>query len=309
MERSPNSIIETVNLNFGFSEKEPLLKNLSLKVEKGAIYGFLGPNGAGKTTTIRLLLGLLQEPAPSITLFGNRLTENRIPILSRIGSLIEQPSLYEHLSGRDNLEITRTIRKTAPERTNEVLALVKLTDVAHKKVKTYSMGMKQRLGVALALLSNPDLLILDEPVNGLDPAGIIETRELLLRLNKELGMTIFLSSHLLSEIEKMVTHVGIINKGTLIFQGTLEELKQINRNAHIVQIKTSNNLSAGLLLEKKYPVARKEQHLLEVPFENKEQVAAIAKLLMAAGLDIYLLAVSGRDIEHTFINFIAENNR
>lgn len=170
------------------------------------------------------------------------------------------------------------------------------------------MGMKQRLGVALALLSNPDLLILDEPVNGLDPAGIIETRELLLSLNKELGITIFLSSHLLSEIEKLVTHIGIINKGSLIFQGTVEELKQINRNANVIQIKTDNNSKAIFLLEKKYNVVNKEQHMLEVPFENNEQVASIAKLLVTADLGIHLLYVSSKDLENTFINFIEKNN-
>lgn len=308
MEQASDLLIETSNLNFGFSPKERLLKNVNIKVEKGAIYGFLGPNGAGKTTTIRLLLGLLPEPNPAIKLFGSRLAENRIPILAKIGSLIEQPSLYEHLSGRDNLEITRIVRKTAPGRISEVLKLVKLTDAAHRKVKTYSMGMKQRLGVALALLSNPDLLILDEPVNGLDPAGIIETRELLLRLNKELGITIFLSSHLLSEIEKLVTHIGIINKGSLIFQGAVEELKRINRNAHVIQIKTDNNSKAIFLLEKKYSIVNKGQHLLEIPFENNEQMASIAKLLVAADLGIYLLHVYSKNLENTFIDFIEKDN-
>lgn len=308
MERPSNLLIETAHLSFGFNKKEPLLKNLYIQVERGAIYGFLGPNGAGKTTTIRLLLGLLPAPAAAITLFGTHLSQNRMSVLSRIGSLIEQPSLYEHLSGWDNLEITRIVRKVDKERISEVLHLVRLTDVAHRKVKAYSLGMKQRLGVALALLSNPDLLILDEPVNGLDPAGIIETRELLLRLNKELGMTIFLSSHLLSEIEKLVTHIGILHKGVLIFQGSIAELKQINPNANMIQIKTDNNAKAIFLLNQKYSVTQKEGQLLEIPFENNGQVAAIAQMLIAAAISLYQLSVASKDLENTFINFIEKNN-
>ncbi|MGO4293685.1 ABC transporter ATP-binding protein [Chitinophaga sp. RAB17] len=309
MERVSDFLIETSNLSFGFTPKEQLLKNVSIQVEKGAIYGFLGPNGAGKTTTIRLLLGLLPAPAGTIRLFGNPLSENRMQVLSRTGSMIEQPSLYEHLSGWDNLEITRIIRKTDEKIIREVLTLVRLTDAAHRKVKTYSMGMKQRLGVALALLSTPDLLILDEPVNGLDPAGIIETRELLLSLNKALGITIFLSSHLLSEIEKLVTHVGIINKGSLIFQGSLEALKEINKTANVIQLKTDNNSKAILVLDKQYRITQKEPHTLEIPFENNEQVSAIARLLVAANVNIYRLYVTCKDLENTFINFIEKNNQ
>lgn len=308
MEHPSNLLIETTHLSFGFNKKEPLIKDLHLQVEKGAIYGFLGPNGAGKTTTIRLLLGLLPAPASAVTLFGTSLSQNRMSVLSRIGSLIEQPSLYEHLSGRDNLEITRIVRNVDKQRIPEVLQLVRLTDAAHRKVKNYSLGMKQRLGVALALLSNPELLILDEPVNGLDPAGIIETRELLLRLNKELGMTIFLSSHLLSEIEKLVTHIGILHKGALIFQGSIAELKQINRNANMIQIKTANNAKAIFLLNQKYQVTQREGQLLEIPFENNEQVASIAQLLIAAEIQLYQLTISSKDLENTFINFIEKNN-
>lgn len=166
-------IIETRNLEFSFNAKHKVLKNLNLKVERGSIYGFLGPNGAGKTTTIRLLLGLLNDPEKSVQLFGSKLSENRLEIFSKIGSLIEQPSLYEHLSGYDNLEITRQIRNVNKQRVAEVLKLVRLSDAAHKNVKAYSLGMKQRLGLAIALLAKPELLILDEPVNGLDPNGMV----------------------------------------------------------------------------------------------------------------------------------------
>lgn len=220
-------IISTEKLSYSFG-KEKVLKDISFNVRKGAIYGFLGPNGAGKTTTIRLLLGLLEANEQQPVIFGQTMQQNRMQILSRIGSLIEQPSVYEHLSGFENLMITARYRLLEKQRVYEVLELVKLTTQAKKKVGAYSLGMKQRLGLAMALMGKPDLLILDEPVNGLDPIGIIETRELLMRLNREHGITVFLSSHLLSEIQKMVSHVGIINDGKMVFQGTIAEFKLLN---------------------------------------------------------------------------------
>lgn len=307
--QTTSPIIHTSHLGFGFHKNEPMLKDLNIAVEKGAIYGFLGPNGAGKTTTIRLIMGLLPPTTGSISLFGSSLASNRMATLTRIGSLIEQPALYEQLSGWDNLDITRIIRRVEKKKIREVLELVRLTPAAHRKVKTYSMGMKQRLGVALALLSNPDLLILDEPVNGLDPTGIIETRELLLRLNKELGITIFLSSHLLAEMEKLVTHIGILHKGALIFQGTMAALQQINHHANVIRIKTNNNAKADFLLrQQQYLVTTAAQQLLEVPYENNEQVAGIAALLVKAGISIYLLDVAVMDLEHTFIQFIDKHH-
>jgi ABC-type multidrug transport system ATPase subunit len=220
-------IIRTDKLCFSFG-KEKALTDVSLNVEKGAIYGFLGPNGAGKTTTIRLLLGLLEGQRQQPLVFGEMIRENRMHILSRIGSLIEQPSVYEHLSGFENLMITARYRLLGKQRVYEVLEMVKLTTQAKKKVGAYSLGMKQRLGLAMALMGKPDLLILDEPVNGLDPMGIVETRELLMHLNQAYGTTVFLSSHLLSEIEKMVSHVGIINHGNMVFQGTIADFKLLS---------------------------------------------------------------------------------
>jgi len=307
MKHPSNFIIETSNLNFGFN-KEPVIQDLNLKVEKGAIYGFLGPNGAGKTTTIRLLLGLLPGSAGVIRLFGTPLSGNRMDILSKTGSLIEQPSLYEHLSGRENLEITRIIRKGSTPRIEELLDLVKLSNAADKKVQAYSLGMKQRLGLALALLSDPQLLILDEPVNGLDPAGIVETRQLLLDINRLSGVTIFLSSHLLTEIEKLVTHIGVINKGRLIFQGTIDELKEINKNQNVIRIQTDDNSKVTFLLRHKYNVMQKQQNTLEIPFESKEQVASICKWLVTENINLYQVAISSKDLEQTFIEIIEKNN-
>lgn len=307
MKHQSDFIIETSNLSFGFTH-EPTVQDLNIQVEKGAIYGFLGPNGAGKTTTIRLLLGLLPSAAGVIRLFGTPLSGNRIDILSKTGSLIEQPSLYEHLSGRENLEITRIIRKSTRKRVTELLEWVKLSNAADKKVKAYSLGMKQRLGLALALLSDPELLILDEPVNGLDPAGIIETRELLLDINSALGVTIFLSSHLLTEIEKLVTHIGVINKGRLIFQGTIDQLKEINKNKNVIRIKTDDNEKTIFLLRHKYNVTQRQLNTLEIPFENREQVASICKWLMTENINLYQVAVSSKDLEQTFIEIIEKYN-
>lgn len=294
-------IIDTEKLCFSFG-KEKVLKNIDLKVEKGAIYGFLGPNGAGKTTTIRLLLGLLDGEGQQPILFGKSMGQNRMDILRKTGALIEQPALYEHLSGFENLKVTAAYRQIGIERVHEVLELVKLADQANKKVKAYSLGMKQRLGLALALMGKPELLILDEPVNGLDPKGIIETRELLIQLNKELGVTIFLSSHLLAEIEKMVTHIGIISKGNMVFQGTMDALKKLGNRDAVIRILTSDQRMAMTILTKTAQAFNVHNGFIEVGYIDQQQVGAIAKILVSGQCSIYHLEVVAEDLETTFIN-------
>src|SRR5215218_9845516 len=237
----PTAVIKTTALNYRFSKNQKTLDDINLVVEKGSIYGFLGPNGAGKTTTLRLLLGLLKNQSGTIQIFGADFSKNRMGILKRCGSLIEQPSLYGHLTATENLEVYRQVYGVSKGRVAEVLTIVGLADTGKKVVKKFSLGMKQRLSVALALLPNLELLILDEPSNGLDPAGIIELRELIKKLNKEQGMTIVISSHLLAEVEKMVSHVGIIFKGKMIFQGPLSELHSFQQKGSRVFIKTSDN--------------------------------------------------------------------
>lgn len=220
------NIIQTDSLNFQYSKNLKVLNNISINVPKGSIYGFLGPNGAGKSTTMRLLTGIIPEQGNAIKLFGKPL-QNQLPeVFSKIGSLVESPALYLHLSGIDNLKYIAKLRNIPEEKIKETLELVDLTHAGNRKAKQYSLGMKQRLAIAMALLSEPELLLLDEPVNGLDPNGIIDIRKLLVKLNKEKGVTIFVSSHLLSEIEKMCTHVAIINKGKLRFEGTMQELSK-----------------------------------------------------------------------------------
>lgn len=295
------TLIETTNLDFTFGKGDAILEGINLRVEHGSIYGFLGPNGSGKTTTIRLLLGLLPNGKNNIKLFGQSLQENRIGILSKIGSLIEQPSLYEHLSGFDNLEITRRIRNAHKSRIDKVLQLVDLKPAARKQVKEYSLGMKQRLGLAIALLSEPELLILDEPVNGLDPNGIIEIRELLLKLNKENGTTIFLSSHLLSEIEKIVTHLGVLSKGKLVFQGRYNELAALQTKCAIINLETSDNQKSFDIIGREYQAISLANSHIELSYQNKQQIAAICRLLVESNIDIYKIQLEHNDLENIFL--------
>lgn len=294
-------VIETANLAFGFSNKKGILKNINLKVERGSIYGFLGPNGAGKTTTIRLLLGLLRDQNNSISLFDKNLLHNRVESLSKIGALIEQPSLYEHLTGYDNLEITRQLRKIPKEKIDDVLQTVRLSEAAHKKVKAYSLGMKQRLGIALALLAEPELLILDEPVNGLDPSGMMEMRELLKMINKKYNTTIFLSSHLISEVEKIVTHVGIINMGEMLFQGTIGDLYNLQKKELKVHLQVDNGGAAMELLKTSYSVVVSESGL-EIIIQSKEEVNDIIRLLMANNIKIYEALIENKNLEQLFLD-------
>ncbi|TDE11018.1 ABC transporter ATP-binding protein [Dyadobacter psychrotolerans] len=305
MYNSPPMIIETQDLNFGFDRHRQLIKNLNIMVPRGSIYGFLGPNGAGKTTTIRLLLGLLSAVPNKIYLFRQPLEENKMSIFSRIGALIEQPSLYEHLSGRDNLIVTQRLRNIRANRVEEVLKIVDLHKDARKRVSAYSMGMKQRLGIAIALLAEPDLLILDEPINGLDPNGIIEIRELLIKLNQENGTSIFLSSHQLPEIEKLVTHLGIIDNGQLIFQGTIQDLGFAQgRHSHL-KIETNDNTKAQILIEETFGLRlSNDGNYLEVTYGDKEQIASLCNLLVSAGISIFHIEKAKSDLESLFLNIL-----
>ncbi|MDB5090728.1 MAG: transporter ATP-binding protein [Mucilaginibacter sp.] len=292
-------VISTSNLTFTFGN-QTVVKSLSLQVPEGSIYGFLGPNGAGKTTTIKLLLNLLKTQEGSINIFDLELQSNRIKILSQIGSLIEQPAIYLHLTGKENL-LNRALLLQIPEkRVDEMLALVHLKDAAHKKAGQYSLGMKQRLGIALALLSDPKLLILDEPTNGLDPNGIIEIRELLMKLTSEYKKTVFISSHLLAEIQKMATHVGIINFGELMFQGSIQELEALSKPS--VQIETDRTVDAANFLKKNnFTVSEVNDHQLFVPFTSKENMGEINTLLNQNGYTIYSINKQQQDLEKLFL--------
>ncbi|AOT72606.1 ABC transporter ATP-binding protein [Geosporobacter ferrireducens] len=218
-------IIETSGLTRRFGEHVSV-DHIDLRVPEGKIYGFLGANGAGKTTTIRMLLSLIHSDEGSIQIMGRSLRRDREAILRNVGSLVESPSYYRHLSAYKNLKIISELMGLPERNISEVLDTVRLTPYAQQTVKGYSLGMKQRLGIAQALIRKPRILILDEPINGLDPAGIQEIRNLMLSLSHEQGITIFLSSHILSEIQSISDYVGIIQNGKLIFQDRIEELKK-----------------------------------------------------------------------------------
>lgn len=293
-------IIKTTGLSYHYSKDVRTLSEINLHVERGSIYGFLGPNGSGKTTTLSLLLGLLNNQQGDIEIFGQHLYSNRIDILKKIGSLIETPSLYGHLTAKENLEVYRPVYGASKAKLAEVLGIVGLADTGKKIARKFSLGMKQRLSIALALLPNPELLVLDEPSNGLDPAGIIELRQLIKKLNKEYGMTILISSHLLGEVEKMVSHVGIIFKGKMLFQGSLPELHVFQQKSSRVFIKTSDNEAAFTLLQDHHP--EKSGDRLSVAFTDISQVAAINRILTSNNMDVYLLHPKENDLEQLFID-------
>ena len=216
-------VLKTRSLTKRFGNRTAV-HDCNLEVYEGDIFGFLGPNGAGKSTTIRMALTLIRPTGGDVYVFGENVRIKR-HVLKRVGALVEKPDFYNYLSGRKNLEAVAALYGGVPSgRIDEVLAMVGLLERGHDRVKAYSHGMKQRLGIAQALLSDPDLLILDEPTNGLDPKGMKEVRELILRLNKDHGKTIFLSSHLLYEVEMVATRMAIIHKGDLIIQGMVREL-------------------------------------------------------------------------------------
>ena len=293
-------IIRTTHLSYHYSKDVKTLDDINLHIERGSIYGFLGPNGSGKTTTLSLLLGLLNNQQGGIEIFGKPLQANRVDILRKTGSLIESPSLYGHLTARENLEVYRPIYGVSKERINEVLEIAGLSETGKKQVKKFSLGMKQRLSIALALLPNPELLVLDEPANGLDPGGIIALRQLIKRLNREFGMTILISSHLLSEVEKMVSHIGIIFKGRMLFQGTLTQLHALQQKNSRIMLHTSDNKAAFDLLQDHSP--ERDGERLSIAFQDLNQVAHINRLLNNHDLDVYLLHPKENDIEQLFIH-------
>ena len=220
-----NYILETNHLSKQ-SGKTYRVHDLSMAVPKKCVYGFLGPNGAGKSTTLKMILGLVHPSQGSIKLFGKVMNSaNRLSILRQTGSLIENPGGYGHLTGLENMQIIQKLKGVSEAEIVSALKTVRLYDQRDKKLSNYSLGMKQRLGIAMAILGNPKLLILDEPTNGLDPAGIQEMRQLICSLPKERNMTVIISSHLLSEIEQMADQVGIIHHGHMLYQGTLANLE------------------------------------------------------------------------------------
>ena len=305
---SSTATIKTTALNYSFNKRQKTLDNISLEVEMGSIYGFLGPNGAGKTTTLRLLLGLLKKQQGSIEIFGKEFNDHRIESLKKIGSLIEQPSLYGHLTATENLNIYRKIYAVPKESIDRVLQLVGLEGSGKKKARQFSLGMKQRLSIAVALLHDPELLILDEPTNGLDPNGIIEVRELIRKLNRENGVTFIVSSHILAEVERMATHVGIIHMGKLLFQGTFSALQNMRIMQSFIQIDASDNEAALKLLSAEYGAEARNGYLV-VPYKEKAVTAVINRKLVEHNIDVYSLQAQHNDLEQLFIDITSNSHQ
>ena len=294
--------LETSGLTHRFASHD-VLRGIDMQVPAGSIYGFLGPNGAGKTTTLRLILGLLKTQQGEIRIFGKSLARDRIAILRDVGSMIESPSLYDHLSATENLRLMQVVHRCPESRIEEVLELVGLAHTGNKRAKQFSLGMRQRLSIAAALLHRPSLIILDEPTNGLDPEGIIEIRRLLIELNRRQGCTILVSSHLLSEIEKVATHVGILGKGRLLFQGTIEELRRRRQEVLSVRIATSDNAAA---LQTIGGEARLVDGEIVLPALTSERIAALNRQLIARDLDVYEIRTVRNDLETIFLDLVRE---
>lgn len=294
-------IISINNLSYSFGDIE-VLKYINLNVPKNSIYGFLGPNGAGKSTTIRILLNLIHVEHNKVFVNGDDVTKNRVKVLSNIGALIEHPSTYQHLSGRDNLKVTAKLLNTPRHRIAEVLEIVNLTKDADRKVKQYSLGMSQRLSLALALLNDPEILILDEPMNGLDPNGINEMRELIIKLKNDHGKTVFLSSHILSEIEKTATHIGIIDKGEIQFEGTMHELRNYRNPKLSIEVSNTKKAEKVILSVNQNPLQIKDNMIIMDQLARTE-IAHINKLLVDNGVDVFQLTQQEDNLEDIFLNF------
>lgn len=295
-----SSVIMTDSLTKQYGDKT-VVDKLDLKVPAGSIYGFLGPNGAGKSTTLKLLLGLIKPTKGRIKILGREVDQkNRLAILSQTGSLIESPAYYGHLSGKENLQIVCTLKDIPFKEIDRALEIVRMSGQRDKKVNKYSLGMKQRLGLAAALLGSPKLLLLDEPTNGLDPAGIQEMRELICSLPEQYGMTIVISSHLLSEIDQMATHTGIIDQGQLIFQDSLASLHEHSRNRIILH--TDNDSEAFKILKQSKIPARREQGTLILKIHQDALVAKAIAALVHAGIGVLRIYEQQMSLEEIFLH-------
>lgn len=297
----PNYIVETTDLLKRYKE-QPVVNAINMKVKEGEVYGFLGPNGAGKTTTIRMLLGLIRPTSGEVKIFGQDFRSYRMEILSRVGSLVETPTYYGHLTGYENLEAARRLlRVEEKERVDEVLRLVRLEKAKDKKVKDYSLGMKQRLGIATALLNRPKLLILDEPTNGLDPADIQEIRELIKEMPSQFGMTVVVSSHLLSEIDQIAAQVGIIHHGEMIFQDSIDVLRGQSHPRLKISVKEQEEAKAFLAREGFEVLTEQDDPSLYLTNPSQELAGKVNALLVNKGFFVYGLMEVKRSLEEIFI--------
>ncbi|TBL79968.1 ABC transporter ATP-binding protein [Paenibacillus thalictri] len=296
-------VVQTYQLSKHYRSRIAVDK-VNLEIGRGDIYGFLGPNGAGKTTTIRMLLGLIKPTKGSISIFGKDLQKEKLAILRKVGSLVEYPSYYGHLTAYENLEAIRCILGVPKSRIDEVLGIVRLSKEAKRPVKGYSLGMKQRLGIAAALLGNPELLVLDEPTNGLDPSGILEIRELIKEMPKQHGITVMVSSHLLSEVEQMATKVGVIRDGALVFQAPIETLRQ-RSNSKIRLIVSSPDNALQTVLSMGCRAELRDAELL-LDHVSDDIVSDVVEQLVYARHAIYRVEEVKKSLEDIFIEMVGE---
>lgn len=295
-------VLKIYNITKKYGE-QLAVDNVNMTIKKGDIYGFIGQNGAGKTTLIRLITGLIHKSGGEIELLGANEENELNKARTMVGSLIETPSFYTNMTARENLEVSRLVRNIPGKKCiDEVLELVGLKDVEKKKVKNFSLGMRQRLGIANALMGNPKLLILDEPINGLDPMGIVEIRELLKKINKEKDMTILISSHILSELSELATTYGIISNGKLIEEITAKQLSEKCRQ--YIDLKVDDTARAVILLERELGIS--DYEVLEDSnikvFSNLDNVGEINSLLSRSGIIVESISVKGENLEEYFMN-------
>jgi ABC-type multidrug transport system ATPase subunit len=293
-----NYIIQTQNLSFQYKDKS-VLTNINLQVPEGSIYGFLGINGAGKTTSIKIILGLIKVPDACVFLFGKDINYHHSEILSQIGCLVESPALYKNLSAYDYLRIKQTMLGLDRKMIEWALEIVDLQTVARQTISEFSLGMKQRLGIAWALINDPKLLILDEPTNGLDPVGIKDMRLLIKHLQADLGKTIFVSSHLLSEVEKTATDIGILHKSSLVFQGNEDDLAVTFKNN--LSLRTNQPIpTISLLSALGYSVSEVEEEIL-VEIKDRQDIIKINQLLVENDIEVYQLHTKAFHLEALFM--------
>ena len=299
-------VIQTQGLSRSFGART-VISGLDLAVPGGVVYGFLGPNGAGKTTTIRMLLGLIRPTAGEIHFFGQPVQPGDWRRLERVGALVEAPSLYPNLTGRENLEVSRRMLDLPRSQIARVLAIVELSQDADRLVRHYSLGMQQRLAIALAMLNDPKLLVLDEPTNGLDPSGIQEIRALIRDMPAKAGTTVFLSSHLLSEVELMASHVGILQNGRLRFQGPLAQLKQ--QWGAVLQIEVSQPDEAAALLKQLGWQTHVDGAVLQVSNVSPEKAAEIHQAFVQHGMLISQFYLRQAGLEEMFLALTGEKGQ
>lgn len=279
--------------------------HVELHVPQGCVYGFIGPNGAGKSTTMKMLLGLIHPTAGRVRLLGQELTEkSRLPLLRQTGSLIESPAGYLHLTAQENLEIVADLKGVPHKDIGRVLDIVHLTQDRNRRVGQYSLGMKQRLGIAMALLGSPKLLILDEPTNGLDPAGIQEMRTLIRNMPAATGATVLISSHLLGEMEQMVEQVGIIDHGHILFEGPLTELQRHSRGN--VTLRLLDPAKAAPILRANGLTAHSDSCVVTLPPLQDALLADLVQKLAACGVGVVELTPHTKTLEEIFLSLTSE---